>query len=80
MAALVGLQVYQINQSDVIPAASTQKMAFPFAGIVVRPFNSAGTTGVALSTGQIVYSSVQLLATGDQYKVVETVAAITALS
>lgn len=80
MAQLVGLQIYQINQLDSTPLASTQKIAFPFAGIIVRPFNAPGTTGVALSTGQIVYSSVQVISSGDQYKVIETVSAITALS
>ena len=78
MAQLVGLSVYQINSMDPIPLASTVKYDFPFAGIMVRAVNQAGTTGWQLTTGQVVYSQVQLIATGTTYSVAETAAAILA--
>jgi hypothetical protein len=80
MAQLTGLNVYQINSMDPIPLASVGKIAFPFAGILVRPLNGPGTTGLALSTGTIVYSQIQLIATGSVYSVIETQAAIVASS
>jgi hypothetical protein len=78
MAQLVGLNVYQINSQTPIPLGSVQKMDFPFGGIFVRPIN--GAFGLLLSTGVQVYSQIQLLATGSVYTVVETPAAIAALS
>jgi hypothetical protein len=80
MAQLIGLNVYQINQMDPIPLASVSKIDFPFAGILVRALNTPGTTGQALTTGQVVYSQIQLITTGVQYSVVETAAALAALS
>ncbi len=76
MAQLIGLSVYQINSQDPIPLASVPKIDFPFAGIMVRAI--AG--GIALSTGVICYGQVQVLATGSQYTVIETPAAIAAVS
>ena len=80
MASLIGLTVYQINSQDPIPLASTFKYGFPFAGILVRPVNGSGTTGLALSTGQVVYSQVQLVATGSVYSVIESTSTIIAAS
>lgn len=78
MAQLIGLNCYQINSQDPIPLASVPRIDFPFAGILVRAIN--GGAGIALSTGQICYSQVQLIATGSVYTVIETVAAIAAAS
>lgn len=77
MAQLIGLQVYQINSMDPIPVASTPVIGFPFAGILVRPLPSGG---VALSSGVVVYTQVQLIATGATYLVRETEATIVAAS
>ncbi len=76
MAALIGLSVYQINSQDPIPLASVPTIDFPFAGILVRGI--AG--GQALSTGVIVYSTIQTIANGSQYLVKETAAALAAAS
>lgn len=76
MAQLIGLRPYQINSMDPIPLASTIAMDFPFAGILVRGIPG----GIALSTGQVCYSQVQLLANGSVYTVIETAAAILAAS
>lgn len=76
MAQLIGLNVYQINSMDPIPLASTPRIDFPFAGILVRSIPG----GVALSTGQVCYSQIQLVATGSCYTVIETAAALAALS
>ena len=80
MAQLIGLSVYQINSQDAIPLASVPRIDFPFAGILVRATNASGTTGVALATGQVIYSQVQLIATGTVYGVAETPAQIAAAS
>lgn len=76
MAQLIGLRPYQINSQDPIPLASTVTIDFPFAGILVRGIPN----GIALSTGQVCYSQVQLIATGTVYTVIETAAAIAAAS
>lgn len=76
MAQLIGLNCYQINSQDPIPLASVPRIDFPFAGILVRSIPG----GIALSTGQICYSQVQLLATGSIYTVIETAAALAAAS
>jgi hypothetical protein len=78
MAALVNLSVYQINSMEPIPLASVSKQAFPFSGITVRPVN--GSAGQLLSSGVTVYGNIQILANGSQYLVIETPAAIVALS
>lgn len=78
MAQLIGLNVYQINSQIPIALASVNKFDFPFAGILVRPIN--GAFGLLLSTGVQVYSQIQLLPSGTLYTVVETPAAIAALS
>jgi len=83
MAQLIALNVYQINSMDPIPLASVPRISFPFAGILVRAMNASGTTGVALSTGQVVYSQVQLINASPQqpvYAVAETPAQITSAS
>lgn len=76
MAQLIGLQVYQINAQDPIPGASAPIIDFPFAGIMVRGIPN----GQRLSTGIVVYSTVQVLATGSQYLVRESAAVIVAAS
>jgi len=76
MAQLIGLAVYQINSQDPIPAANVPVIDFPFAGIMVRGI----TGGLALSNGTVVYSQIQVLATGTQYLVRETAAALAAAS
>lgn len=75
MAQLIGLQAYRINSND-IPTANAPIIDFPFAGIMVRGIPG----GQLLNTGIIVYSTVQLVATGDQYLVRETAATIVAAS
>lgn len=75
MAQLIGLNVYAIGR-NAIPAGSTPRIDFPFAGMLVRAIPG----GQVLSTGTIVYSTIQILATGAQYSVVETAAAIAAAS
>lgn len=81
MAQLISLQVYQINSLDPIPVGLTPKIGFAFAGIMVRAINAnPGTTGVALSNGIVVYTQVQVMATGAQYSVRESVATIVAAS
>ena len=82
MAQLIGLNIYQINQQDPIPLASVGKYDFPFSGMFVRPINNpaTGLPGFTLSTGVTVYSQIQLFATNTQYSVIETPAAIAALS
>lgn len=78
MAQLIGLNAYKINSMDDIPLASVPRIDFPFAGILVRAIN--GGNGIALSTGQVCYSQVQVLATGSIYTVIETAAAIASAS
>jgi hypothetical protein len=78
MAQLVALNIYQINSLDPFPLASVPRIAFPFAGIMVRAIN--GGAGALLTTGTVVYSQLQLIATGATYSAIETVAAIQALS
>jgi hypothetical protein len=70
MAQQVSFNVYQINSSDAIPAASVSKIGFPTAGIIVRAQNTR------LSSGQVVYGQIQLIATGVQYSVLESQSAI----
>ncbi len=76
MAQLIALQVYQFNSQDPVPLANTPIIDFPFAGIMVRGIPG----GQALNTGVIVYSQVQLIATGATYLVRETQATIVAAS
>lgn len=76
MAQLIGLNCYKINQMDDIPLASVPRIDFPFAGILVRSIPG----GIALSTGQVCYSQVQLICTGSIYTVIETAAALAAAS
>lgn len=78
MAQLIALSVYQVNSMAAIPLASVQKWAIPFVDMIVRPVN--GTAGLLLSNGVTVYGSVQELSSGSQYLVIETPAAIVALS
>jgi hypothetical protein len=82
MSALINLAVYRINggPDTGIPAASVPRIDFPFAGITVRAINAPGTTGLATPTGQVVYSEVQVIATGTTYSVAETAAQIQAAS
>lgn len=80
MAALIGLTAYQVNSMNPFPAASAPRIDFPFAGILVRAVNATGTTGLQLTTGQVVYSQVQLIATGNLYLVAETAQTIAAAS
>lgn len=70
MAQQIQVNVYQINNLDPIPLASVTKIGFPTQGILIRG------TDVVLSTGVHVYGSIQLAATGTQYLVVETAAAL----
>ena len=65
MAQQVLFNVYQINSQDPIPAASVSKIGFPTAGILVRGTNTR------LSSGQVVYGQIQLVASGAQYLVLE---------
>jgi hypothetical protein len=76
MASLIGLNVYKINNTDSVNSGSSLRMAFPFAGIMIRPI----VNGFATAGGTVIYSMVQTLATGDQYGVIESSQAITALS
>lgn len=78
MSQLIGLSVYQINSQDPIPLASVSKIDFPFGGIMVRGIN--GGAGIALTSGVVCYGQVQVIANGSIYTVVETPAAIQALS
>lgn len=82
MSQLIALNVYQINSLDPIPLGQVQKIDFPFAGILVRGINNpvTGVPGLLLATGVYVYAQVQLIATGVVYAVLETPAAIQALS
>lgn len=66
MAQQVQFNVYQINNQDPVPAASVTKIGFPSAGILVRGTNTR------LSSGQVVYGQIQLVATGTQYLVLES--------
>lgn len=79
-AALLGMRVYQFNSMDPVPLSSVPLVDFPLAGCLVRATNAPGTTGFKLATGQIVYSSVQVIATGNTYLVAETQATIAAAS
>ncbi len=76
MAQLVGLAVYQINALNPFPLAQVPVIDFPYAGIMVRGIPG----GQLLSTGVIVYSTVQVINTGSQYLVRETAAALAASS
>jgi hypothetical protein len=78
MAQLFAVNVYQINSNDPIPLASVSKIDFPFAGVMVRGIN--GGAGQVLSSGVTVYGNIQVLSNGSQYLVIETPAAIQALS
>lgn len=78
MVQLVGLNVYQINSQQPIPLGSVSKWDFGFGQMsTVRP--AGGDLGVLLSTGVRVYSFIEM-ANGSQYYVIETPAAIEALS
>lgn len=76
MAALIGLSVYRINQQNDIPLANVPVIDFPFGGIMVRGIPG----GQALTTGIVVYSTVQVISTGTQYLVRETAAQLVSAS
>lgn len=78
MAQLFAVNVYQINSQDSIPLPSVPKLSIPFGAVIVRGIN--GGLGQLLSTGIQVYSQIQLIANGTTYLVIETPAAIQALS
>lgn len=73
---LVALNVYQINQTVGFGSASSQRIAFPTAGVLVR--DTSGSPTRSLSTGFNVYSALQL-PNGSQYYVTETQSAIVSL-
>ena len=76
--ALFLVNVYQFNSQDPVPLGSLNKIAFPFAGVMIRGINSGA--GQLLSTGVQVYSAINLVATGAVYLAEKTPAALQALS
>lgn len=80
MAALISLSVYNLDNQQDVPLGNVQHMDFPAGGILVSGLGTNGQ-GQTLSTGIVVYSSIQLnVQNGRKYLVIETPAAIAALS
>jgi hypothetical protein len=80
MAGLISLSVYNLDNQQDVPLANVQRVDFPAAGILVSGLGTNGQ-GQTLSTGIVVYSSIQLnVHNGRKYLVIETPAAIAALS
>lgn len=77
MAQLFAVNIYQINSMDAIPLNQVPKIAFPFAGVLIR---SIPPTAQLLPNGVSVYSQIQVIATGSVYLAIETPAALVALS
>lgn len=73
---LVALNVYQINQKVGFGTTSSQRIAFPTQGIIVR--DTSGSPTRSLSTGVNVYSALEL-PNGSQYYVTESQATIVSL-
>lgn len=82
MANLISLNVYNFDNQQDVPLPFVNKMDFPAGGILVNGIGSQqGLYGQLLSTGISVYSSIQLnVQNGRKYLVIETPAAIAALS
>ncbi len=78
---LISVNVYQINSMDAIPLSKVTKFGFPSSGILVRVANDSNNNpGALLSTGIRCYGNIQLVATGSQYLVRETEAALVTLA
>jgi hypothetical protein len=75
MANQIAFCVYKINSQVPIPAGSTPFIGFPSTGIIVRSANQPMETAGTDST-RWAYGIIQVIATGDQYYVRETRAAI----
>jgi hypothetical protein len=78
MANVFSVNVYQINQTNVLPRDAPQRIGFPSTGVLIRSCIDSPTR--SLSSGYNVYGVIQLLATGDQYYTAETQAQLITLS
>lgn len=78
MAAIMSLNVYQINQTNVLPRNAPARLGFPTAGVLLRSCIDSPTR--SLPSGYNVYGIVQVLATGDQYYVAETISQLVTIA
>lgn len=78
MANYVAVTPYQINQRPPLNLTTeVQAIGFPVSGCLLR--DTSGSPDRSLSTGVNVYSSIQVIATGDQYYCRETLAQLITL-
>ena len=77
----ISVNVYQINSLDPIALSKVTKMGFPSAGILIRVANDSNNNpGALLPNGIRCYGNIQVAATGTQYLVRETEAALVTLA
>lgn len=77
MSNVISLSVYRINSNQDIPLNQVQPIGFPTQGCLLRSVSNEldGTPGdLILNNGIRAYGKIQLLATGDQYYVQQTLA------
>lgn len=82
MANVVATNVYQINSNQTFPAAQSPVIGFPTQGCLLRGVTNEenGTPGdLILANGVRAYGKIQLVATGDQYYVKQTLAQLVTL-
>lgn len=78
MANVFSVNVYQINQNNVLPRDQSVRLGFPGTGVLIR--SCIDSTARSLSSGYNVYGVIQLIATGDLYYTAETQAQLITLA